>query len=476
MIPLRRQALLTTFKFYDLVSMVFCFFLAASIVSYQISNITFGQFLSMRIKIQNFVIFLGFILTWHIILSSFGFYHSKRLAYLRGESLDIVKATSLLTLVISVGAILFRIKMVTPIFVIVFWFSCNTITITGRLFFRYILKWLRVHGHNLRFMLIIGTGEQAVKFAQNIETKPELGYHIIGFVNAKETKTEELQKTGVSTVANFNDFPSFLRNNVVDEVVICLPAESFYQKISRIINLCEEHGIVVRMVSDIFNLKLAKSRIEEFEGDMIITVYTGSMEGWSVLIKRFVDFFLSLVLLILLSPLFLFVSLLIKLTSPGPIFFIQERVGLGKRKFSMYKFRTMVADAEERLSELEHLNEIMGPAFKIKDDPRITLVGKYLRKIRIDELPQLLNVLKGDMSLVGPRPLPMRDYEGFNEDWQRRRFSVRPGITCLWQIGEQHSIPFKKWMELDMQYIDQWSLWLDFKILLKTIPAMFKGL
>ena len=148
---------------------------------------------------------------------------------------------------------------------------------------------------------------------------------------------------------------------------------------------------------------------------------------------------------------------------------------MNKRRFRLYKFRTMVSDAEARIAELEQFNEMSGPVFKIKHDPRITWIGKYLRKFSIDELPQLINVLKGDMSLVGPRPLPVRDYDGFNQDWQRRRFSVQPGITCLWQIAGRSSIGFDKWMELDMKYIDSWSLSLDLKILLLTVPAVLKG-
>ena len=155
--------------------------------------------------------------------------------------------------------------------------------------------------------------------------------------------------------------------------------------------------------------------------------------------------------------------------------FVQSRVGQNKRKFRMYKLRTMVVDAEKQMRGLEHLNEVSGPVFKIKNDPRITPVGRFLRKASIDELPQLFNVLKGDMSLVGPRPLPVRDYEGFSEDWHRRRLSVKPGITCLWQVNGRSSIAFEQWMELDMQYIDRWSLLLDFQILARTIPAIWKG-
>ena len=180
-------------------------------------------------------------------------------------------------------------------------------------------------------------------------------------------------------------------------------------------------------------------------------------------------------MLVLLAPVFLIVAILIKLEMSGPVFFVQDRVGLNKRRFRMYKFRTMIGDAEKRQSELESLNEADGPVFKIKNDPRVTRLGKFLRKASIDELPQLLNVLMGDMSLVGPRPLPMRDYHGFDQDWVRRRFSVRPGITCLWQVNGRSSVSFKEWMELDLHYIDHWSFWLDVKLLAKTIPAVVRG-
>jgi lipopolysaccharide/colanic/teichoic acid biosynthesis glycosyltransferase len=183
-------------------------------------------------------------------------------------------------------------------------------------------------------------------------------------------------------------------------------------------------------------------------------------------------------LLIVIAPLLLLTAILIKLTSDGPVFFVQRRIGLNKRTFDIYKFRTMGVDAELKLSELEHLNELSGPVFKIKNDPRITPLGRFLRKTSIDELPQLFNVLRGDMSLVGPRPLQLRDYELFTEsgeDWQRCRFSVRPGITCLWQVNGRNSLPFQQWMELDLQYVRNWSLWLDLQILAKTVPAVLRG-
>jgi exopolysaccharide biosynthesis polyprenyl glycosylphosphotransferase len=192
-------------------------------------------------------------------------------------------------------------------------------------------------------------------------------------------------------------------------------------------------------------------------------------------VKRVFDVLGSGIGILLLSPVFLATILAVKLTSRGPIFFKQERFGLNKRTFGMLKFRSMVVDAEARQAALEHLNETSGPAFKIKNDPRITPIGRFIRKFSIDELPQLFNVLLGDMSLVGPRPLPLRDVGKFSEAWLMRRFSVRPGLTCLWQVSGRSNTDFDRWIELDLEYIDGWSLALDTKILFKTVPAVLKG-
>jgi len=195
---------------------------------------------------------------------------------------------------------------------------------------------------------------------------------------------------------------------------------------------------------------------------------------WPATLKRLLDIVASATLLVLFLPLMLVVAILIKLTSPGPALFRQPRLGYHRRNFIMYKFRTMAKDADQRIREIEHLNEASGPVFKIRRDPRVTCIGQFLRRSSIDELPQLVNVLKGDMSLVGPRPLSYRDYEGWHH-WQPRRFHVRPGMTCLWQIQGRSLVPFEKWMQLDLQYVDECSPWLDFQILARTIPAVLKG-
>ena len=276
-------------------------------------------------------------------------------------------------------------------------------------------------------------------------------------------------------MSNLDGFQEILKHQVIDEVVLSLPVKSHYEKISTIINICEEQGIIIRFLSDIFDLKIAKSYIDHLDDIHFLTLHSAPIEQWPLLVKKSFDVALSFVLLVLLSPLFLLVAILIKLNSKGPVFFTQERVGFNKRRFKLFKFRTMVDNAEKLREKLEEQNEATGPVFKIKNDPRLTRVGKWLRRTSVDELPQLINVLKGEMSLVGPRPLPIRDYEGFYHNWHRRRFSVRPGITCLWQVNGRSHIPFEKWMELDVQYIDNWSLWLDLKILAKTIPAIIRG-
>ncbi len=475
MMYLRRRLLLEAAKLFDLAVMVFSFALATVLVAYETPTISLARFLSMRVKVGNFALFACFLLAWHLVFSSFGLYSSKRLSPRWAEVLDIAKATTLGSALIFVAAILLRIQMVTPLFILFFWVASTLAGAGSRVLLRYMLGGIRRRGRNLREMVVVGTNPRAIRFARKVEFRPELGYRIVGFVDGQWAGMGGFEQTGYQVVSDLAGFPRFLREQVVDEVVIALPMESSYEQAARIAALCEEQGIVVRLLSDIFNLRLAQSTAEEFEGEAVITLSTGSPDGWQHLLKRTLDVSVSLVAMLLLSPLFLLATLIVKLTSPGPGFFVQERVGLNKRRFRLYKFRTMVADAAERQREIEHLNEARGPVFKIRNDPRLTPVGKFLRKTSIDELPQLFNVLKGDMSLVGPRPLPVRDYQGFDQDWQRRRFSVRPGITCLWQINGRSSVPFEKWMELDMQYIDQWSLWMDFKILAKTIPAVLRG-
>jgi exopolysaccharide biosynthesis polyprenyl glycosylphosphotransferase len=472
---LRRKIPAEVLKFLDLLIMCLAFFLGTMAVHHQNEGMSLESFLSMRISLGNLFLFMGFSYSWPRIFSALLLYRSRRLINRWVEVVDCVKATSLGTAVILLTSLVFHLYLITPLFLVVFFATSTTLTILSRLMIRSGLEYARRKGHNLRSMLIVGTNSRALRFAREIEHKPDLGYRVLGFVDDDWSGMRQFLKSDYPLKGNFKEVPRILREQVIDEVVISLPIDSLYEKASAIIALCQEQGIVVRFLSDLFASKSARGKQEWFEDDSIITIYPGAILGWPAMLKRLLDFSLSLILLIMFSPLLAFTALLIKLTSPGPALFIQERVGLNKRRFRLYKFRTMTVDAEKQLATLEHLNEVSGPAFKIKNDPRVTKIGKFLRKTSLDELPQLVNVLMGDMSLVGPRPLPVRDYNGFSHDWQRRRFSVLPGLTCLWQINGRSNVDFNKWMKLDLQYIDQWSLWLDLKILIMTIPAVLRG-
>jgi exopolysaccharide biosynthesis polyprenyl glycosylphosphotransferase len=474
--PARRQILLNALKLFDLLLMVGCFLAATFVVLRQTqSNVTFEEVLSMRIRLVNFFLFAGLMLAWHLIFTLFGLYGSRRFAGRRADVVDFAKASTVCAVFILLAAAMFRIRLVTHLFVVVFWVTAMVSTIGSRLLLRKTLERFRVRGRNLRFMLVVGTNRRAIEFANRIARTPSLGYRLLGFVDQEWYGLQQIEETGLPLVSDFDNLTHYLRKTVVDEVVMTLPMRSLHEHGAAITSICAEQGITIRVLNNLFDLKGTPAQTEELEGATLMTHYAGMAEGWPMLVKRVLDIILSVTALMVLAPVLILVALLIKLTSPGPVFFMQHRLGLNKRRFSICKFRTMVANAEQRIAEVEHLNEASGPVFKIKDDPRITPMGRFLRKTSIDELPQLLNVLRGDMSLVGPRPLPVRDWEGFDKDWQRRRFSVRPGITCLWQIMGRSSIPFEKWMQLDLQYIDMWSLRLDLEILLRTIPAVLRG-
>ncbi len=471
----RRQILLNAFKLWDIALMLAAFGVASVVLVGHSHTVTLSEFFSMRVKVENFLVFALFVFLWHVVLRAFHLYDSHRLANKRSEAIDAATATSLASVMIWALAVVFRVSMVTPRFLAVFWLVATFAAVASRIAMRMVLAWVRSHGRNLRDVLIIGSNQRAMTFARKLQNSRQMGYRVIGFVDQSWAGAEQLRENGFQLVCDFDGVQEFLRSNVVDEVVMALPVRSFHYESSKIAAFCEEQGIVVRLLSNIFDLKRSHSLAEEFGGDPFITHRTGAIDEIALLAKRGLDIFVSGMLIVLLSPVLLAAAIAIWATSPGPALFVQKRLGLNKRRFEIYKFRTMVVDAEKKMREIQHLNEVSGPVFKIKNDPRITRVGRFLRRTSIDELPQLFNVFKGDMSLVGPRPLPVRDYEGFSEDWQRRRFSVRPGITCLWQVRGRSSIPFEQWMELDLQYIDGWSLWLDLRILLETIPAVLRG-
>jgi exopolysaccharide biosynthesis polyprenyl glycosylphosphotransferase len=462
-------------KLYDMCVFVAAFLVAPFALRSSPAGISLSEFMALRIKIGNCLLFAILLIAWHNLFALCGLYISKRLTRRSAELLNVSKATLIASGFLLLMAKALHIQMVSIYFVFIVWIVCTAAMVCGRVAARSLLVVLRRRGRNSRFLLMVGTNERAIEFANSIRMRPELGYQIVGFVDDDWPGIEKFEATGHKRCCSFAGLAKFLRQNIVDEAAIYLPLRSYYEHASQLVSLCEHHGIVIRVDSQVFNLRNQECSGIELDEKSQALALVESVKTWPALIKRIIDFVISAIALLVLSPVLLVVGLLVKFTSDGPILFRQTRVGLNKRMFSIYKFRTMHADAEKVQEQLLSRNEMTGPVFKIKTDPRVTPLGRILRNTSLDELPQLFNVLRGEMSLVGPRAMSLRDYELFDTDWHRRRFSVKPGITCLWQVKGRNSIPFEQWMELDLQYIDKWSLWLDLKILVQTVPAVLRG-
>jgi exopolysaccharide biosynthesis polyprenyl glycosylphosphotransferase len=473
MTPNRRRFMKYLAKLFDLCVLAASIFLALLVFTPH-RGMTFAGFMAMRIKLGNFLVFVLLLAVWHSLFNICGLYVSKRLTTKRTQILEVCKATPLAAAFLLLSGKAFHLTNVNPGFVMVFWLGSTLMMVAGRVGAGSMLLALRSRGRNSRFILMLGTNERAIDFARQIDSHPELGYHIVGFVDDDWVGIQTFESTGYTRCCTFAGLAEFLRHNVIDEAAIYLPLRSFYEHAAELVSLCEQHGIAM-CFDQAFTLRSSQSNRHDPEENFQILAMAGPAGVVPAIVKRTLDCLFSGGLLVLLAPLFLFVAAVVRFTSSGPVLFRQTRVGLNKRQFTIYKFRTMVANAEQLQDQLLAMNEMSGPVFKIQKDPRVTPFGRILRKTSIDELPQLFNVLKGDMSLVGPRAMSLRDYLLFDQDWQRRRFSVKPGITCLWQIHGRNSIPFEKWMELDMQYIDKWSLWLDLKILARTVPAVLRG-
>ncbi len=332
----------------------------------------------------------------------------------------------------------------------------------------------REWGYNPRHVVVIGANPRTKLLLDEVIRHTRYGYKIVGIIEDDPLRVEMLREYKLPYLGGFRSLERLLTERVIDEVHVCLPVRSSYELIQSIAHLCVGIGVPVRLVADLFPLRLATSRAFRMGEIPMLSLSTVSESGMQLGFKRLLDLVVSLLLLIGLSPFFLLIALLIKLGSPGPVFFSQERVGVNQRRFRIHKFRSMAAGAEDQRKRLEALNEADGPVFKIREDPRVTRVGRFIRKYSIDEFPQIINVLKGEMSLVGPRPPIPAEVEQYTWD-QRRRLSVKPGMTGLWQVSGRSDLSFKEWVELDLQYIDSWSIWKDFTILMKTFRVVIEG-
>lgn len=475
--PIRRILLVRAFELFDLVALSVAAGVGLAAGGQELGDVpvTARELLDRTITVRSAVMAPSLLVGWHALLSAFKLYSSRRLSAFRAEARDVTLASAAATGVAAVAAWAFSVPGVGPACAAAFFTASVAILLASRVGLRLGLRWARLHGRNLRHVVVVGTNPTARRYAAFLRRRPELGYVVGGFVD--EPGAAASLGPGDRVVCDFDHFPEYLRRQVVDEAVIFVPVKSFYTRIARIVAACETQGVVARVRSDLLDVFRGDLSFEEAPGIRLplVSVHTGKMRGWQMAVKRLIDVVGAAALVVLASPVMAGAALAIRLGGGGPVFFVQERLGLGKRTFRLYKFRTMVPDAERLQAGLEPRNEVAGPVFKMRNDPRVTRVGRFLRRTSIDELPQLLNVLQGDMSLVGPRPLPLRDYQGFSEDAHRRRFSVLPGLTCLWQVSGRSGVPFDRWMELDMQYIDTWSLWLDLVILARTVPAVLKA-
>jgi exopolysaccharide biosynthesis polyprenyl glycosylphosphotransferase len=425
-----------------------------------------GSVLEVRVKLASMIAFVGYLGFWHVVLRLLGLYRSYRLSPGAREWKDLGRAV-----VVGVMPLVFLREALGVTFANgVFLGAFAVLAFTGlgfeRRLLRAIARGMRRRGRNLRNAIIVGDRSTALDTAGHLGMRVDLGYHVLDFV---EVPTDPgADGAGAAVAARIADR---LNAGPVDEVFVVLPLDTGQGLIRSVVSLCEEQGVTVRIVSDVIAPAIARARLDEIDGRPVVTVFTGPPDSLSTVAKRAIDVVVSAVALVALAPLFVILAVLIKLDSPGPVFFVQERVGLNRRRLLVCKFRSMFVGAEGQQTALEPLNEADGPVFKIRDDPRVTRVGRWLRRLSLDELPQFLNVLRGDMSLVGPRPLPVRDVERIMVGAHKRRFSVKPGITCLWQVNGREP-RFQDWVKSDMEYIDNWSLALDAKILLKTIPAV----
>jgi len=413
----------------------------------------------------------AFIAMWIAVLWLHGMYRSRARWTIRSDVATVLRAT-LVQLVATLSLLwIFKLPDVSRLLLGVVFPLLALAAIGIRVVVRKILVLARDHGRNVRYLLVLGAGPRAKAFADLIEGHAELGLVIVGHLKADASDIGGALNAPL--LGMIDDLEQVLHTRIVDEVAICLPF-SMEEMIEQVALLCEQEGKVVRIPVAPMGRLLSTGLVESIDGVGVFSMANGPDRAIGLALKRVVDVVGAAVLMVVLAPVAAVLAVAIKLDSPGPVLFRQERVGLHGRTFKVVKFRSMCSGAEEQQAELQAHNEINGHAFKLADDPRITRVGRFLRRSSLDELPQLMNVLRGQMSLVGPRP-PLPSEVANYDTWHRRRLSMKPGMTGLWQVMSRRSPEFDHWVAQDLEYIDSWSLWLDFKIIARTVPAVLSG-
>jgi exopolysaccharide biosynthesis polyprenyl glycosylphosphotransferase len=420
-------------------------------------------------SIYPWVAALLFAMFWVLALWTVGLYRLTPSWNVWTEVRDIARATLLVIALTLSTLFIFKQNEVSRLFLIILFIAEPTVTLIGRLGFRAVFEASRQRGHNARYMVIAGTGHLAQDFADQLEQHPGLGVQVVGHLRAPGERRPAVTRPILGTI---DDVEEILHTQVVDELAVCLPA-SAWEYLDPLTQIAASEGKTVRIAVDPVHELPSGDAEEVFDRFLVRSIVNDGHREAGLIFKRIIDMVGAAVGLIILSPILLGAVVAIRIADRKPALFGQIRIGLHGRPFTMYKFRSMVMDAEDRLHEVRHLNERSHShlAFKATNDPRITGIGRWLRRTSIDELPQLWNVLTGSMSLVGPRPPLPREVVNYDV-WHRRRLSMKPGMTGLWQVEARNESDFDAWVEHDLVYIDGWSLWLDFKILVKTVPAL----
>jgi exopolysaccharide biosynthesis polyprenyl glycosylphosphotransferase len=418
------------------------------------------------------------LIIWGVLLARYGAYRSHRTINLIDEGWSIVRVSAMGALLLVLCIYIFRLDgallgndQISRVWIGLLAAGSALAILMARTAVRLLSRFVRAQGYNYRTILVVGTGSTARSLAQSIETHGYWGYRLLGFVATDESAATDPAVTPI--VGALADIPLLVERHVIDEVIFAVPRAQL-QDMENVFLELEEQGVLVRLALDVFPHTRARVDVGDLDGVPLLTFSTAPSSQLMLAAKRGLDLVLSLVLLAAALPVMGAIALAIKASSRGRVLFRQTRCGLNGRRFTLYKFRTMVEDAEGRRDELAHLNEMDGPVFKLRADPRVTSLGRLLRRFSLDELPQLWNVLIGSMSLVGPRPAIPEEVAQY-ERWQRRRLSMRPGLTCLWQISGRNELDFERWIELDLEYIDSWSPMLDLKILVRTVPVVLSG-
>lgn len=470
----RRSKLLSTITLlHDLGVTCVAFLVAYALRSYLVRF----QFFSGRFpEIYPFTHYLplmaAFLVVWAVVGYFSSFYRDLELTNPIQLILKIVSQLAIVLVVMYAGLYLLRRTDISRTYVLLIGVVDFVLLLLGRAASYWGVAIMRERLSRYHYLLIVGCGPRAREMATLIEESRGMGLRLVGFVDP-EGDTRPADNLAGYGVFPLDSISTILQQHVIDEVVFAVNLQEL-ARLEPVMQHCADLGIRTRLQLEFLPPAYSRIYLENFREVQLLSLSSAPDSELRLFFKRVFDVGLSLASLLVLSPALLSIAAMIRITSPGPVLFKQTRCGLGGRRFMLYKFRSMINNAEQMRAELHQLNELDGPVFKISDDPRITTVGRWLRRFSLDELPQLWNIFRGDMSFVGPRPAVPEEVEQY-EDWQRRRLRMRPGLTCIWVLEGRSHVDFNRWMQLDLKYIDTWSLWLDAKIFLRTIPIVLSG-